>query len=108
MLTHNQKIAFTSILIEMANVDLNVYARECDVVKHILARIGVDAETFAIAKEVPLVLALKVMSRASDDAKKMLAQNLVDVIDADGKVHQSELHLLSQVCQKLGIDVLFG
>lgn len=61
MLTQNQKIAFTSILIEMANADGLIDARECVAVKKILSSLGVDNETFLLAREIPLPLAIDVM-----------------------------------------------
>ncbi|MDY4910350.1 MAG: hypothetical protein SO115_00515, partial [Sodaliphilus sp.] len=86
MLTQNQKIAFTSILIEMANADGLIDARECVAVKKILSSLGVDNETFLLAREIPLPLAIDVMENASTEGKIFLAKKLVEVIDADEKV----------------------
>ncbi|MCI6225355.1 MAG: TerB family tellurite resistance protein, partial [Bacteroidales bacterium] len=69
MLTQNQKIAFTSILIEMANADGLIDARECVAVKKILSSLGVDNETFLLAREIPLPLAIDVMENASTEGK---------------------------------------
>ena len=85
MLTQNQKIAFTSILIEMANADGLIDARECVAVKKILSSLGVDNETFLLAREIPLPLAIDVMGNASTEGKIFLAKKLVEVIDADEK-----------------------
>ncbi|MGM9869824.1 MAG: hypothetical protein ACI30R_09400 [Sodaliphilus sp.] len=107
MLTHNQKIAFTSILIEMANADQCIDIRECKAVERILSLLAVDAETFKIAKEVSLPVALEVMNNASDQAKKMLAQKLVEVIDADAQVHPAEIQLLNAIARRLNLHSLF-
>lgn len=107
MLTQNQKIAFTSILIEMANADGLIDARECVAVKKILSSLGVDNETFLLAREIPLPLAIDVMENASTEGKVFLAKKLVEVIDADEKVADTEIALLNAVAQRLKIDSYF-
>lgn len=107
MLTQNQKIAFTSILIEMANADGLIDARECVAVKKILSSLGVDNETFLLAREIPLPLAIDVMENASTEGKIFLAKKLVEVIDADEKVTDTEIALLNAVAQRLKIDTYF-
>lgn len=107
MLTQNQKIAFTSILIEMANADGLIDARECVAVKKILSSLGVDNETFLLAREIPLPLAIDVMENASTEGKIFLAKKLVEVIDADEKVSDTEIALLNAVAQRLKIDSYF-
>lgn len=107
MLTQNQKIAFTSILIEMANADGLIDARECVAVKKILSSLGVDNETFLLAREIPLPLAIDVMENASTEGKIFLAKKLVEVIDADEKVTDTELTLLNAVAHRLKIDSYF-
>lgn len=107
MLTQNQKIAFTSILIEMANADGLIDARECVAVKKILSSLGVDNETFLLAREIPLPLAIDVMANASTEGKVFLAKKLVEVIDADEKVADTEIALLNSVAQRLKIDSYF-
>lgn len=107
MLTQNQKIAFTSILIEMANADGLIDARECVAVKKILSSLGVDNETFLLAREIPLPLAIDVMENASTEGKIFLAKKLVEVIDADEKVADTEIALLNAVAQRLKIDSYF-
>lgn len=107
MLTQNQKIAFTSILIEMANADGLIDARECVAVKKILSSLGVDNETFLLAREIPLPLAIDVMENASTEGKIFLAKKLVEVIDADEKVSDTEIALLNAVAHRLKIDAYF-
>lgn len=107
MLTQNQKIAFTSILIEMANADGLIDARECVAVKKILSSLGIDNETFLLAREIPLPLAIDVMENASTEGKIFLAKKLVEVIDADEKVADTELTLLNAVALRLKIDSYF-
>ena len=107
MLTQNQKIAFTSILIEMANADGLIDARECVAVKKILSSLGVDNETFLLAREIPLPLAIDVMENASTEGKIFLAKKLVEVIDADEKVSDTEIDLLNAVAHRLKIDSYF-
>ena len=107
MLTQNQKIAFTSILIEMANADGLIDARECVAVKKILSSLGVDNETFLLAREIPLPLAIDVMENASTEGKIFLAKKLVEVIDADEKVADTEIALLNAVAYRLKIDSYF-
>lgn len=107
MLTQNQKIAFTSILIEMANADGLIDARECVAVKKILSSLGVDNETFLLAREIPLPLAIDVMANASAEGKVFLAKKLVEVIDADEKVADTEIALLNSVAHRLKIDSYF-
>lgn len=107
MLTQNQKIAFTSILIEMANADGLIDARECVAVKKILSSLGVDNETFLLAREIPLPLAIDVMENASTEGKIFLAKKLVEVIDADEKVSDTEIALLNAVAHRLKIASYF-
>ncbi|MDO4511411.1 MAG: hypothetical protein Q4B68_06320 [Bacteroidales bacterium] len=106
MLTHNQKIAFASIIIEMANVDGSIDIRECAVVNRIFATLAIDAETFIIAKEITLPTAIKVMDGATAEAKLLLAKMLVEVIDADNRVDDAEIRLLNTVAAHLGLDNL--
>lgn len=49
----------------MANADGLIDARECVAVKKILSSLGVDNETFLLAREIPLPLAIDVMENAS-------------------------------------------
>ncbi len=91
----------------MANVDGLIDARECVAVKKILSSLGVDNETFLLAREIPLPLAIDVMENASTEGKVFLAKKLVEVIDADEKVADTEIALLNAVAQRLKIDSYF-
>ncbi len=107
MLTHNQKIAFTSILIEMANADGMVDPRELGAVKRILEGFSVDDETFMLAKCIPVNIALDVMNGASSADKVTLGLKLVEVIDADEKVDDSEIKLLNHIADRLSLESYF-
>lgn len=107
MITPNQKIAFTSIIIEMANADGTIDARECVAVKRILSSLNVDAETFKLAKHIPLNVAVEVMADASVESKIFLAEKLVEVIDADEVVADSEVKLLNAVARRLELEQFF-
>lgn len=91
----------------MANADGLIDARECVAVKKILSSLGVDNETFLLAREIPLPLAIDVMENASTEGKIFLAKKLVEVIDADEKVTDTEIALLNAVAQRLKIDTYF-
>lgn len=91
----------------MANADGLIDARECVAVKKILSSLGVDNETFLLAREIPLPLAIDVMANASTERKVFLAKKLVEVIDADEKVADTEIALLNAVAQRLKIDSYF-
>lgn len=91
----------------MANADGLIDARECVAVKKILSSLGVDNETFLLAREIPLPLAIDVMENASTEGKIFLAKKLVEVIDADEKVSDTEIALLNAVAQRLKIDSYF-
>lgn len=91
----------------MANADGLIDARECMAVKKILSSLGVDNETFLLAREIPLPLAIDVMENASTEGKIFLAKKLVEVIDADEKVTDTELTLLNAVAHRLKIDSYF-
>lgn len=91
----------------MANADGLIDARECVAVKKILSSLGVDNETFLLAREIPLPLAIDVMENASTEGKIFLAKKLVEVIDADEKVADTEIALLNAVAQRLKIDSYF-
>lgn len=91
----------------MANADGLIDARECVAVKKILSSLGVDNETFLLAREIPLPLAIDVMENASTEGKIFLAKKLVEVIDADKKVADTELTLLNAVAHRLKIDSYF-
>lgn len=108
MLTSNQKIAFASILIEMANADGNIDIHECFVIQRIREKLSIDDETFMLAKDVTLPVALAVMQNATKESKILLAKMLVEVIDADNKVDDAELQLLKVVAKSLGLEIIFG
>lgn len=91
----------------MANVDGLIDARECVAVKKILSSLGVDNETFLLAREIPLPLAIDVMENASTEGKIFLAKKLVEVIDADEKVADTEIALLNAAAHRLKIDSYF-
>ena len=91
----------------MANADGLIDARECVAVKKILSSLGVDNETFLLAREIPLPLAIDVMENASTEGKIFLAKKLVEVIDADEKVADTEIALLNAVANRLKIDSYF-
>lgn len=91
----------------MANADGLIDARECVAVQKILSSLGVDNETFLLAREIPLPLAIDVMENASTEGKIFLAKKLVEVIDADEKVADTELTLLNAVALRLKIDSYF-
>ena len=91
----------------MANADGLIDARECVAVKKILSSLGVDNETFLLAREIPLPLAIDAMENASTEGKIFLAKKLVEVIDADEKVTDTELTLLNAVAHRLKIDSYF-
>lgn len=91
----------------MANADGLIDARECVAVKKILSSLGIDNETFLLAREIPLPLAIDVMENASTEGKIFLAKKLVEVIDADEKVADTELTLLNAVALRLKIDSYF-
>lgn len=91
----------------MANADGLIDARECVAVKKILSSLGVDNETFLLAREIPLPLAIDVMENASTEGKIFLAKKLVEVIDADEKVSDTEIVLLNAVAHRLKIDSYF-
>lgn len=107
MLTQNQKIAFTSILIEMANADGKVDSREYEAFKCILDGLSIDGETFFLARHIPYDLAISVMERATKEGKMLLAKKLVEMIDADGKVADAELKLLKDVASRLSLVAYF-
>lgn len=107
MITPNQKIAFTSIIIEMANADGIIDPREYEEVQRIFSSLAVDAETFNLAKHIPLNVALEVMDSASAVDKIFLAKKLVKVIDADGEVADSEVKLLKEVAHRLELEQYF-
>ena len=91
----------------MANADGLIDARECMAVKKILSSLGVDNETFLLAREIPLPLAIDVMENASTEGKIFLAKKLVEIIDADEKVADTEIALLNAVARRLKIDSYF-
>lgn len=91
----------------MANADGLIDARECVAVKKILSSLGVDNETFLLAREIPLPLAIDVMENASTEGKIFLAKKLVEVIDADEKVADTEIAFLNAVAHRLKIDSYF-
>ena len=72
-----------------------------------LSSLGVDNETFLLAREIPLPLAIDVMENASTEGKIFLAKKLVEVIDADEKVADTEIALLNAVAHRLKIDSYF-
>lgn len=91
----------------MANADGLIDARECVAVKKILSSLDIDNETFLLAREISLPLAIDVMTNASTEGKIFLAKKLVEVIDADEKVADSEIALLNAVANRLKIESYF-
>ncbi len=94
----HEKAVVVSLLIEMVNADRNVAFEEMVETNNIFARLHVDKETFELGRALDVKYAMHAARSMSDDQKLELASLLVELIDADHEVADTELALLKQIC----------
>ena len=89
-----ERIAITSILIGMMNVDNDVDLREVLYFNQIQNTIGITQEEFEQGKEQNILLSLVLIKTMSDNKKLALVKMLIEMIKADGKEAPQEMQLL--------------
>lgn len=104
--TDQEKIAILSLLIEMANADSQIAYEEMITINLICQKLGIDHNSFVVAYDLRCEHAIEVLKNMADDKKMQLAQMMVDIIDSDNNVDDSEIALLNLACRKIGIDTL--
>ena len=88
-----ERIAITSILIGMMNVDNDVDLREVLYFNQIQNTIGITQEEFEQGKEQNILLSLVLIKTMSDNKKLALVKMLIEMIKADGKEAPQEMML---------------
>lgn len=104
--TSQEKIAIVSLLIEMANADKQIAYEEMITFNLICQRLEIDHSSFVVGHGLKCEHAIEVLKTMTDEKKLALATMLVDIIDSDNQVDDSEIALLNHACQQLGIDKL--
>lgn len=101
----NQKAAIVALLLDMVNADGKVTFEELVCTNHMLRCLGVTEEDFLLGRDrLKDDYALHIALNMTDEQKIVLGKLLVEVIDADGKVDPSELHLLKSFALKTGLE----
>ena len=101
-----ERIAITSVLIGMMNVDNDVDVREVLYFNQIQNIIGITQEEFKQGKEQNILLSLVVIKTMSDIKKFALVKMLTEMIKADGKEDIREMQLFNIVIEATGINKL--
>lgn len=104
--TDQEKIAIVSLLIEMANADSRVAYEEMITINLLCRRMEIDHNSFVVAHGLKCEHAIEVLKTMNDDKKLQLAQMMVDIIDSDNQVDDTEIALLNHACHQIGIDIL--
>lgn len=104
--TDQEKIAILSLLIEMANADNQIVFEEMIAINLICQKLEIDHNSFIVAYDLRCEHAIEVLKNMSDEKKMKLAQMMVEIIDSDNNVDDSEIALLNHACHKIGIDTL--
>lgn len=101
-----ERIAITSILIGMMNVDNDVDLREVLYFNQIQNTIGITQEEFEQGKEQNILLSLVLIKTMSDNKKLALVKMLIEMIKADGKEAPQEMQLFNIIIESTGINKL--
>ena len=101
-----ERIAITSILIGMMNVDNDVDLREVLYFNRIQNTIGITQEEFEQGKEQNILLSLVLIKTMSDNKKLALVKMLIEMIKADGKEAPQEMQLFNIIIESTGINKL--
>ena len=101
-----ERIAITSILIGMRNVDNDVDLREVLYFNQIQNTIGITQEEFEQGKEQNILLSLVLIKTMSDNKKLALVKMLIEMIKADGKEAPQEMQLFNIIIESTGINKL--
>ena len=101
-----ERIAITSVLIGMMNVDNDVDVREVLYFNQIQNIIGITQEEFKQGKEQNILLSLVVIKTMSDLKKFALVKMLTEMVKADGKEDVREMQLFNIVIESTGINKL--
>jgi len=106
--SEQEKIAILSMLIEMANADNRVAYEEMITFNLLCRRLEIDHNSFVVAHGLKCEHAIEVLKNMSDDKKLQLAQMMVEIIDSDNNVDDTEIALLNHACHEIGIDTLLN
>lgn len=106
MFSDQEKIAIVSLLIEMANADKHIAYEEMITINLICRRLEIDHNSFVVGHGLRCEHAIEVLKTMSDKKKLELAKMLVELIDSDNNIDDSEIALLNHVGQKLELDKL--
>ena len=101
-----ERIAITSTLIGMMNVDNDVDLREVLYFNQIQNTIGITQEEFEQGKEQNILLSLVLIKTMSDNKKLALVKMLIEMIKADGKEAPQEMQLFNIIIESTGINKL--
>lgn len=101
-----ERIAITSVLIGMMNVDNDVDVREVLYFNQIQNIIGITQEEFKQGKEQNILLSLVVIKTMSDIKKFAIVKMLTEMIKADGKEDVREMQLFNIIIESTGINKL--
>ena len=101
-----ERIAITSILIGMMNVDNDVDLREVLYFNQIQNTIGITQEEFEQGKEQNILLSLVLIKTMSDNKKLALVKMLIEMIKSDGKEAPQEMQLFNIIIESTGINKL--
>ena len=101
-----ERIAITSILIGMMNVENDVDLRELLYFNQIQNTIGITQEEFEQGKEQNILLSLVLIKTMSDNKKLALVKMLIEMIKADGKEAPQEMQLFNIIIESTGINKL--
>lgn len=104
--TNQEKIAIVSLLIEMANADSKIAYEEMITFNHICHRLKIDHSTFIVGHGLKCEHAVEVLKAMTAAKKLQLAQLMVEIIDSDNNVDDTEIALLNHVCREIGIEQL--
>ncbi len=106
MFTDQEKIAIVSLLIELANADNIIAYEEMITINLICQRLEVDHNSFVVGHGLKCEYAIEVLKTMSDEKKIELAKLMVELIDSDNNVDDTEIALLNHACREIGIDQL--
>ncbi|MDE6684085.1 MAG: TerB family tellurite resistance protein [Duncaniella sp.] len=102
--TKAEKLAIVCVLVGMMNVDSDVDFREVALMESLITEFNLSRAEAAQGRDLNLLVALATIRDFSQPKKLFVADLLVKMIEADGKLHPLEerfLTVIQSACQLL-------
>ena len=101
--THIEKVAIASVLIDLMNVDGNVDIREVLYLNQIRNVVNINDEEIEEGKKQNILTSLLILATMNSEKKTAFGLMLHEMINADGKVDNSEIKYFNIIYNAIGL-----